>query len=154
MAQLFPADHPAPFPYDHFVNYFPDMAPPANTAEFLTACGNRAMLYLSDYNSVWLKGERRKYAACLLAAHIIYLDNQMKRDGGADGHGDLGVGPVTSTGVGGVSISMQAPNSSSDGPFEWWLNKSPYGQEFLALTRVRGPYVAVIGSRTPVLPLR
>ena len=151
---------PAVFPYDHFLNYFPEMGPdkvPGNTPEFLCACGNRAGMYLSRYESVWLNGERKLYAHCLLAAHIVYLTNKAKAEAeksAATGTSDAAVGPVTSASVGGVSVSMQTPPSSSDGPFEWWLNKSPYGQEFLALIRTRGPSFAYIGSKTPVLPLR
>lgn len=152
--------HHFAFPYDHFLEYFPELAPEkitTNTPEFIVGCGRRAAMYLSNYDNVWLNGDRRIYAHCLLAAHIIYLTNKTQDDIGEGGNGKMGdvpVGPVTSTGVGGVSISMQTPGSSNDGPFEWWLNKSPYGQEFLALIRTRGPSIAFIGSKTPVLPLR
>ena len=109
-------------------------------------------MYLSRYDSVWLKGSRRIYAHCLLAAHIIYLTNKLEKDT-ADGS-DAPIGPVTNASVGGVSVGMQTPQTSGDGALEWWLNKSPYGQEFLAFVRTRGPMMAYIGSKTPVLPLR
>lgn len=144
-----------PFPYEHFLNYFPQLAPEkvtSNTPEFIVACGDRAAMYLSDYNSVWLHGKRRIYAHCLLAAHIIYLTNKLEKD--TAGGADAPIGPVTNASVGGVSVGMMTPQTSSEGAFEFWLNKSPYGQEFLSLIRTRGPMVAFIGSKTPVLPLR
>jgi hypothetical protein len=155
-------DHPTgPFPYEHFCNYFPQYNPEKNTgitAEFVVSCGLRAMMYLSEWPSAWLNGARREYALCLLAAHIIYLTNKEAGEatskGGNGIGGVVGVGPVTSASVGGVSVSMMTPTTSSDGAFEWWLNKSPYGQEFLAIVRTRGPMVAFVGSKTPVLPLR
>lgn len=149
------------FPYEHFCNYFPQFDPAkdeANTPEFVAACGERATMYVSGLGqSVWLHGRRRIYAVCLLAAHILFLAK--KEQSGADkGGSGLGgadaVGPVTSASVGGVSVSMQTPTTSGDGAFEWWLNKTPFGQEFLALIRTRGPMMAFVGSRTPVLPLR
>lgn len=151
-----PGEVMRPFPYDHFLNYFPEFKPKrcddSITPEFIIACGSRASMYLSDFDSVWLKGERRLYAHCLLAAHIVYLTNKVKKE--TAGGGDAAVGPVTNASVGGVSVGMQTPTSSQDGAFEWWLNKSPYGQEFLAIIRTRGPMLAYIGSKTPVLPLR
>ena len=152
---------PAPFPYDHFVYFFPQYQPSADglkySPEYVTGFGNRAAMWLTNYDNVFLKGERRIYAHCLLTAHVIYLTEQQEKEaasGGAGGTGAMAVGPVTSASVGGVSVSMQTPQSSGDGPFEWWLNKSPYGQEFLALIRTRGPAVAFVGSHHPVLPLR
>lgn len=149
------------FPYEHFCDYFPQFDPAkneANTPEFVAACGERAMMYVSGMRqSVWLNGRRRVYAVCLLAAHILFLSNKEKSGAGQGGSGLGGadaIGPVTSASVGGVSVSMQTPPSSSDGAFEWWLNKTPYGQEFLALARTRGPMMAFVGSKTPVLPLR
>lgn len=151
----------AEFPYEHFLNYFPQFSPETateNTPVFLYACGDRAAMYLSNYPSAWLNGKRRLYAHCLLAAHIVYLTRLVEREtskvGGMSGSGEASVGPVTSASVGGVNVSMAAPQSSGDGAFEFWLNRSPYGQEFLGLIRTRGPMIAFIGSKTPVLPLR
>lgn len=152
---------PEGFPYDDFVGYFPQLSPEKsdNTAEFIVGCGNRAMMYLSRWESAWLSGRRKTYAICLLAAHVVYLTNKTDSEvnptgapGG--GQGDASVGPVTSASVGGVSVSMQTPASASQDEFRWWLNKSPYGQEFLALIKTRGPKLAFVGSRTAVLPLR
>ena len=145
-------EHPDAFPYEQFIAWFPKFGPPANSVEVITGAGNRALMYLSDHDSVWLRGRRRQYAMCLLAAHVMTLDN--KQNSEMENGGDTTVGPVTSSSVGGVSVSMMTPNSSGDGPFEWWLNKTPYGQEFLALLRTRAPFMAFVGSRNPVLPLR
>ena len=110
-------------------------------------------MFLADMDSVWLRGERRIYAHCLLTAHILCLTNQNdKETNGGEGVGS--VGPVISSSVGGVSVSLQSPNSSNDGPFEFWLNKTVYGQEFLGFIRTRGPTIAHIGSKNAVLPLR
>lgn len=143
------------FSVDVFLNYFPALGPDVNadhTYERIAAAGARAEMYITPFDSAWLFGRRRGYALSLLAAHVLYLDDEQKKD--AENGEPSAVGPVTTASVGGVSVSMQTPESSSESDLKWWLNKSPYGQEFLALLVSRGPFMAFIGSKTPVLPLR
>lgn len=148
---------PEGFPFDHFEEFFPDMVG-SHTPEQIVSCGNRAMIYFSRFESPWLHGNKKTYAICLMAAHVIYLADQLKAQTAPEGEGGAGaeapVGPVTSTSVGGVSVSMQTPPSSNDGEFKWWMNKSPYGQELLALIKASAPKMMFVGSRTPILPLR
>ena len=148
---------PRVFPYDDFIEFFPQFAPPRNDEETIVSCGRRAMMYHSRQDSVWLKGEKKLYALCLLAAHILYLTNKLNADtpdGGAGQEAEAPVGPMTSASVGGVSVSFNAPQSSGDSAFKWWLNKTQYGQEYLALIETRGPFMAFVGAHNPVLPLR
>ena len=151
------AKRPWTFPYEDFLEYFPQFAPPRNTAAFILACGKRAQMYHSRYDSVWLNGEKKLYALCLLTAHILYLTNKLNADtpdGGAGQEAEAPVGPMTSASVGGVSVSFNAPQSSGDSAFKWWLNKTQYGQEYLALIETRAPFIAFVGAHNSTLPLR
>lgn len=62
----------------------------------------------------------------LLVAHMLFLRESMNG-------GTVGPGALASATIGSVSVSFQAP-SSTDG-WSHWLNQSPFGQQFIALTK-------------------
>lgn len=73
----------------------------------------------------------------LLVAHMFYLRNQ------ADA-GNNAPGMLSSATIGSVSVSFQSPSSSD--AWSHWLNQSPYGQQFLALTKACFGGVRYVGS--------
>lgn len=73
----------------------------------------------------------------LLVAHLLFLR-------AAGSSGGAAPGMLTSATIGSVSVSFQAP-ASSDG-WSHWLNQSPFGQQFLALSKACFGGVRYVGS--------
>lgn len=73
----------------------------------------------------------------LLVAHLLFLRAS------AEG-GNATPGALASASIGSVSVSFQAP-SSTDG-WSHWLNQSPFGQQFLALSKACFGGVRYVGS--------
>lgn len=70
-----------------------------------------------------------------LTAHITQLNTMAATNQQA--------GIVTGAGVGAVNVTLQPPPEVNQ--WEWWLNQTPYGQQFLALAQVLtvgGYYIA------------
>lgn len=87
-----------------------------------------ATSYVSAENYGALKDSSRQYALNLMTAHLLYLADLIAR--GASGQ------VLTSASEGTVSVSLTPPPAKNQ--FTWWLNQSPYGQQLLALLRVKG----------------
>lgn len=75
----------------------------------------------------------------LLTAHLLAVAANMADNGGAV------AGVVTSTSIGKISVSFAAPPAGSD--WSYWLQLSPYGQQFLALYQVCSSAPAYVGGR-------
>lgn len=73
----------------------------------------------------------------LMVAHMLALR-------AASESGNSAPGMLTSATIGSVSVSFQAP-TSSDG-WSHWLNQSPFGQQFLALSKACFGGVRYVGS--------
>jgi hypothetical protein len=61
-----------------------------------------------------------------MTAHLVQLNNQAATGQQA--------GIVTAASVGAVNVTLQPPPEVDQ--WQWWLNQTPYGQQFLALAQV------------------
>lgn len=101
----------------------------------LTACFNEATCYINNATNSCLNESCLTAVLWSMTAHICRLD-EMGRDGNQ-------AGVVTSSSVGSVSVSLQAPPFGGD-QWKYWMNLTPYGQKTMALlssAAVGGLYV-------------
>jgi hypothetical protein len=94
--------------------------------------------YISAANYGNLKDEQRQYALNLMTAHLLYLSDLIAKGSPT--------GIVTSASEGAVSIGLAPPPAKNQ--FQFWLNQSPYGQQLLALLRVKGAVGVYVGGAT------
>lgn len=85
---------------------------------------HRASSFVSRWNSGALKDEKRILAIELMAAHLKFL-----QDGAIVGN--TGGGLIGSSSVGSVSVTMIPPLVKRQ--FDYWMNQTMYGQQYLAL---------------------
>lgn len=107
-----------------FRQQFPQFADETEYPDaIITVTWDIATCYVSDNPCGPLPEKCRQTAINMMVAHLLTINDQL--DAGNAG------GIVTSSTVGSVSVSLQAPTSAS--PFQYWLNKTPYGQQLLSL---------------------
>ena len=90
----------------------------------LFAYWDRASVIIWPYDNWLISNGKLQYALDLLTAHIAAMATQIQNGNGAGG-------PVQSATEGSVSVSMLAPPVKDF--WQFWLSKTPYGQELLAL---------------------
>ena len=95
-----------------------------------------ATCYISDTDYGVLKESCRQYAINLMIGHLLYL-NDLISNGSP-------TGTVTSASEGTVSIGLEPPPSKNQ--FSFWLNQSPYGQQLLALLKLKGGVGLYVGG--------
>lgn len=141
--------HDAPFDREVFLSFWPEFNDTTvYPSELVENIGKRARFYVTGDNSMHLDGEDRNYARSLMTAHMIVLavrartlatNQSTTGSGGAAGSvgGVGGSGILQSASVGGVSVSMAVPQSND--AWSYWLNQTPYGQEYLAFMSLHCP---------------
>lgn len=92
----------------------------------ITTAFDTATLYKSNESSKCVSIDRLRTMLYLLTAHILFV-NQKANNGDQSGL-------LASATVDKVSVSMQT--TSKNNAFHYWLNQSPYGQQYLALSRL------------------
>lgn len=83
-----------------------------------------------------LKGDGRRRALYLMAAHLMYLE-QLLLSGNAGG-------VVSGASIDKVSVTLTPPPIKKQ--LDWWLNISPYGQQLLVLLKKKGAGGLYIGG--------
>jgi len=133
-----------PVDADMFLAFFPEFSTENGySVKMIEAMGKRVRMFVTYQQCDNLDGEDRNYARSLLMAHMLVLHKKQQdsmsggkssQQGGASGGTNVGQlggnGILTSASVGGVSVSMQIPQSQS--AWEFWLNQTPYGIEYQA----------------------
>ena len=161
-----------PFDYESFVALFPEFGDTSTFPQALVEiAGKNARLYVTDQSCPQLDGPDRAYAQSLMTAHLVVLAIKRSANplgqptpGGGSGSSatggtaatssigvGAGVGVITSASVGGVSVSMQLPQSAT--AWEYWLNQTPYGQELLAYLSAHVP-AGIYGYGSDIRVLR
>lgn len=90
----------------------------------LSAYWDRASVMICPYDNWLISNGKLQYALDLLTAHIAAMATQIQNGNGAGG-------PIQSATEGSVSVSMLAPPVKDF--WQFWLSKTPYGQELLSL---------------------
>lgn len=135
-----------PYPEELFANWFPELVGSGKfTIIEMVGAYKKACFYVFSQNNDYLDGMERMYARCLMTGHLLILSKQIAQElnkpGGVPGMGgsvNISNGMVQSASVGGVNVGMQLPQSQS--AWEYWLNQTKYGQQ----------YLAYMSSKTPV----
>lgn len=153
-----------PFDYDLFTAVLPEFADTAlYPVPLVEQCGKRARFYITDDTCLYLDGADRAYARALMVAHLVTLAARRSLSAaepsgaaGASSSSDFSRlsdnGVVTSASVGGVSVSMQPPQSSSG--WEYWMNLTPYGTELLGFLSAHVPAGVIYEYGSPWRILR
>ena len=135
----------AAFPEFSDVTKYPDA--------MVNSCLTWAGYYVSTSKSGHINIERRTLMIELMAAHILFLRSQtVSATGGtasSSGGGSTVSGQVVSATIGDVSVSVVAPKNADE--LSYWLNQTPYGQQFLALLRMLMTPMLWCGSLQRVL---
>ena len=144
---------------DTFLAIFPEFS--GNeifTRALIEGCAKRAWFYCSRFSQCdQLDGDDRKYAQCLMTAHLIVIvtrqravvENKASTVSGlpsgvimvgqkTSATGQMGTtGMVTSASIGGESVSLTLPQSKD--AWEFWLNQTMYGIEYQAFMSSHAP---------------
>lgn len=124
------------FPYDDFIEYFPEFSDKDVNA--VNSAGKSACLYLDTK----VKGlpmddsEHRIYALSLLTAHILTLRTQTNNP---NGDGSQTIGRVRKATIGSVTVETDNPNGYTMTDWQFWLMQTQYGLEFLAFLESMAP---------------
>ena len=110
----------------------PNVYPTATLQAFFDA----AACYISTEDYGYLSGDCRERALYLFTAHLVALDDTRKAGSEAQ--------IITSSSVGGVSVSVLAPTATNE--FQRWLSLTPYGLQLRALLRAKGVGGFVVGG--------
>ncbi len=89
----------------------------------ITTTFDTATIYVSDETSDCFPEKKLELAIYQMMAHLLTVQDAVNNGGQT--------GTVLSSSIGAVSITIAAPKNSDE--FEFWLNQTPYGQQFLAL---------------------
>lgn len=88
---------------------------------------NNAINYISPVNYGWLIGAARQQALNLMTAHLANISSIIA--------GGQTPGIVKEATIDKVSVSLVPPPGGDQ--FHWWLNITPYGQQLLALLKLK-----------------
>lgn len=102
--------------------------PDAYIERFIT----QATMYISTDNRV-LRPDVRKLAIEYMACHLMSLTAQDAAGNATGNDGNI----VTSSHIGSVSVSIQAPIARN--AFEQWIQSTPYGKAYWALLTANNP---------------
>lgn len=89
----------------------------------ITTTWDTATIYVSDQTSDCFPANKLELAIQQMTAHLLTVNDAIANGGQT--------GTVLSSTIGAVSITIASPKNSDE--FEFWLNQTPYGQQFLAL---------------------
>lgn len=92
--------------------------------------------YISNENYGWIQGSTRAYGLNLMTAHLAEL-------GGMIANGDT-PGIVTSSSIDRIAVTLVAPDTSD--AWRYWLNLTPYGQQYLAMLSAQSAGGLYIGG--------
>lgn len=95
-----------------------------------------AACFVSDEDYGFLSGSCRQLALNMLVAHFARINDQI-----ATGN-DPSI--ISSATVDKVSISRMTPKELNQ--WNYWLNQTPYGQQLLALLKVKGAGGLLVGG--------
>jgi len=98
---------------------------------------NAASSYISRQNSSYFADENRLRGLELMAAHIYTLSAAMRR-------GNTQGGITTSSSIGSVSVTLLPPAIKRQ--FDYWMNQTAYGQQYLALLQSKSPAGLFMGG--------
>jgi hypothetical protein len=98
---------------------------------------NRASLFVSRQNSIYFADDNRLLALELMAAHIQTLSLSL-------GQGNSQGGLVGASSVGSVSVTLIPPPIKRQ--FDFWMNQTGYGQQYLALMQAHSPAGMFMGG--------
>jgi len=98
---------------------------------------NRASAFISRQNSIYISSDNRLLALELMAAHIKTIAASM-----ASGNAQGGI--VGSSTVGSVSVTLIPPPVKRQ--FDFWMNQTGYGQQYLALMQAHSPAGMFVGG--------
>ena len=135
---------PAVFPADDFIARFPEFGNEETyKRSSVQSAGQRAMVHIGPHvDGMPLEGNERMYALFLMSAHILYLDSMSGTGGGDSGGIDPAVSGIPfKASIGTVTVETTKPNSFTQDDWMYWLGKTKYGQELLALLSVYTPGV-------------
>lgn len=87
---------------------------------------NLAYCYISNQAGQAITDDCRTQAIELMVAHLLTLGS-----GSANGESGGGAGLATSTKIGDISVTLAQPVIKSQ--WQYWINSTPYGQQYYAL---------------------
>tara|TARA_R110000868_G_scaffold124084_6_gene328262 strand:+ start:586 stop:1002 length:417 start_codon:yes stop_codon:yes gene_type:complete len=105
-----------------------------------------AEMFISNNTSDYLTEVKLKFVLYLMTAHILQIGVESASNGG----GSAGI--VSSTSIDKISVSFEARLSKS--AFQYFLNKTIYGEEILALFSLWSAGGFYIGGSTATLGFR
>jgi hypothetical protein len=105
-----------------------------------------AEMFISNNTSCYLTESRLKYVLYIMTAHIL----QIGIDNASNGGGNAGI--VSSTSIDKISVSFEARLNKTS--FQYFLNKTIYGEEILALFSLWSAGGYYIGGSTATLGFR
>lgn len=125
-----------------FQAQFPAFSGAAYTTALVEAQWNIATCYISELEGCTFKSNCRALAINGVTAHLFQLgvNSAIVPIGGKS------KGLVKSASIDKVSVSIvEPPSSNSD--YQWWLNQTSFGQQILALLKVKSVGGLFIGGR-------
>lgn len=131
------------FDYAKFGEMFPEFS--TLSEQYVQFRWDIAICYVSDENYGCLSGTCRENVLLYVTAHIIQIENATRGESGAE------AGVITSASIDKISVTVQAPPNADKSAFAYWLNKTPYGQNALALLKsasVGGLYIGGLPERS------
>ena len=95
------------------------------TDQMLDARYSIAKFYLEDSDDCIPESDGREFALQSMLAHLLYIADQQKL-------GNMSR-VITSAGEKSVTVSLQAPSSTTGSDYSYWLQVSPYGSDVAAM---------------------
>lgn len=123
-----------PITVEEFVEAFPEFAGVAETK--ITAMLERATCFITVEGNPIFGEKCAVFAYELVVAHLLTLLGKVETK--------TQTGFVSSSSIGSVSVSLVAPTNKTQ--LEYWLNQTPYGQQYLALLRAKTPTGMYLGG--------
>lgn len=117
-----------------FITDFPEFC--SMDENKIKAMFKRASCFIEVENNPCFGGECAIMAYELIVAHLLSISKKMEQN--------AQTGFVSSSSIGSVSVSLVAPTNRTQ--LEYWLNQTPYGQQYLALLRAKTPTGMYLGG--------
>lgn len=115
---------------------FPEFSDPVQFPDAMIQNNiTQAGCYVSTANCGDIDFKCRALMIELVSCHLIALGKAMQDQ--AEGIGTTGgvVGQISRATIGEVTVSVAVPANKNE--LQYWLNQTPYGQQFLALVRAK-----------------